>query len=169
MLGLFLPCILGAGHIPKSQPFPAWGIAAHRGERLTKLMGGFGLFLALFFWIVWEHRPFERGPGLQAAHRDGSRKGRKLAKQDIRRVDYTALAIFVVWGIVFLTPSIVAVQLLIVAVSANIANFTMAFSAADYPPQEEGAPEGVPVADLEGSTAHRIRPFLRLLLQGLHP
>ena len=56
----------------------------------------------------------------------GSERLRRLARNDIRRIYYVLLAAFVVWGILYMN---ITVPLIVLAISANIANFTMALSA----------------------------------------
>jgi hypothetical protein len=51
---------------------------------------------------------------------------RKLAKMDIRRIYYILLLAFFIWGVSYVNISL---PLIILAISANIANFTMALSA----------------------------------------
>jgi hypothetical protein len=51
---------------------------------------------------------------------------RKWSKEDIRKVYYFLLIVFVIWGGLFMN---ITLPLIIFAVSANIANFTMALSA----------------------------------------
>lgn len=51
---------------------------------------------------------------------------RKFAKDDIRKIYYLLLIVFVVWGSLFVN---ITIPIVIFAVSANIANFTMALSA----------------------------------------
>jgi hypothetical protein len=51
---------------------------------------------------------------------------RRWAKEDIRRVYYAILVVFVIWGALFIGY---AFPLFLVALSANVANFTMALSA----------------------------------------
>jgi len=56
----------------------------------------------------------------------GSERLRRLARNDIRRIYYVLLAAFMVWGILYMN---ITVPLIVLAISANIANFTMALSA----------------------------------------
>jgi hypothetical protein len=51
---------------------------------------------------------------------------RRWAKADIRKVYYTLLIVFFAWGVAFVN---ITLPIIIFAVSANIANFTMALSA----------------------------------------
>ena len=51
---------------------------------------------------------------------------RRLSNNDIRKIYYVLLAVFVIWGVSYMNMS---VPLFILAISANIANFTMALSA----------------------------------------
>ncbi len=131
MLGMFLPAILYVGTIPAGTTLPSWGIAASSASGLVAQMGKFGWFLALFlgFWIMYStaisnvdmvvrqstDMLWFASPGI-----------RNYAKKDIRKVYYTLLLIFLIWG---LTMMNVALPLTILMISANIANFTMALSA----------------------------------------
>jgi hypothetical protein len=135
MIGMFLPAILACGLIPRGSALPGWGIAAYQGETLTKLMGpaGWAIALILGFWILYS-------TGLSNVDLVcrqvtdllwcGSERARRWAKEDIRRIYYLAIVTFIFWGCIYLTPGIVTLPLILVAVSANIANFTMALSAA---------------------------------------
>ena len=51
---------------------------------------------------------------------------RRLAKMDIKKVYYILLLFFAIWGISYMNISL---PLIILAISANVANFTMALSA----------------------------------------
>jgi hypothetical protein len=51
---------------------------------------------------------------------------REWAKKDIRKIYYLLLIVFVLWGSLFMN---IWLPLIIFAISANIANFTMALSA----------------------------------------
>jgi hypothetical protein len=55
-----------------------------------------------------------------------SPKVREWAKNDIRKVYYALLAAVLVWGTIYVN---IALPLIILAISANVANFTMAISA----------------------------------------
>jgi hypothetical protein len=57
-------------------------------------------------------------PGLQQV--------RKWAKNDIRKVYYALLVLVLVWGTIYVN---ITLPLIILAISANVANFTMALSA----------------------------------------
>jgi hypothetical protein len=51
---------------------------------------------------------------------------RKFSKEDIRRTYYLLLIVFFAWGCIFVN---ITLPIIIFAISANIANFTMALSA----------------------------------------
>jgi len=131
MLGMFLPGILYVGTLPVGQSLPSWGIAASSSSGLVQHLGQFGWFLALFFgfWILYSTAI----SNVDLVVRQGtdmlwfaSDKIRNLAKNDIRKVYYVLLGAFAIWGISYMN---IAVPLIILAVSANVANFTMALSA----------------------------------------
>jgi hypothetical protein len=131
MAGMFLPGILYVAVLPAGQTLPSWGIAASSASGLIKQLGSFGWFLALFFgfWIMYStaisnvdlvvrqstDMLWFASPGI-----------RNFAKNDIRKIYYVLLLIFVIWGILYMN---ISVPLIILAISANIANFTMALSA----------------------------------------
>jgi hypothetical protein len=131
MAGMFLPGILYVAVLPRGMTLPSWGIAASSASGLIAKLGNFGWFLALFFgfWILYSTAI----SNVDLVVRQGtdmlwfsSERARKWAKQDIRRIYYFFLAIFMVWGCSFIN---IAVPLIVLAISANIANFTMALSA----------------------------------------
>jgi hypothetical protein len=117
--------------MPAGKALPSWGIAASTASGLILKMGNFGWFLALFFgfWIMYStaisnvdlvvrqstDMLWFASPGL-----------RKWAKEDIRKIYYGLLIVFVIWGLMYVN---ITLPLIIFAVSANIANFTMALSA----------------------------------------
>jgi hypothetical protein len=131
MIGMFLPGILYVAVMPAGKALPSWGIAASTASGLILQMGNFGWFLALFFgfWIMYStaisnvdlvvrqstDMLWFASPGL-----------RKWAKEDIRKIYYGLLIVFVIWGLMYVN---ITLPLIIFAISANIANFTMALSA----------------------------------------
>lgn len=131
MIGMFLPGILYVAMLPRGQKLPAWGIAASTGSGLIQQLGSFGWFLALFFgfWILYSTAI----SNVDLVVRQTTdmlwfsvESIRRWAKADIRRVYYTLLIVFFAWGVTFVN---IALPLVIFAISANIANFTMALSA----------------------------------------
>ncbi len=131
MAGMFLPGILYVGTLPRGQSLPAWGIAASTASGLIQQMGNFGWFLALFFgfWILYS-TAISNVDLVVRQSTDmlwfGVEGIRKWAKADIRKIYYTLLVVFFVWGVAFVN---ITLPIVIFAVSANIANFTMALSA----------------------------------------
>jgi len=131
MLGMFLPGILYVGTLPRGGDLPSWGIAASPASGLVKSLGNFGWFLALFFgfWILFSTAI----SNVDLVVRQASDmlwwsmdRLRVWVKEDIRRVYYPLLIIFFLWGVLFVN---ITLPLVIFAVSANVANFTMALSA----------------------------------------
>jgi hypothetical protein len=131
MIGMFLPGILYVAVIPRGTTLPSWGIAASSASGLIAQLGNFGWFLALFFgfWILYS-TAISNVDLVVRQSTDmlwfASEKIRKRAKQDIRWIYYLLLIVFVIWGSLFMN---ITLPLIIFAVSANIANFTMALSA----------------------------------------
>jgi hypothetical protein len=131
MIGMFLPGILYVAVLPRGSSLASWGIAASAASGLILKLGNFGWFLALFFgfWILYStaisnvdlvtrqctDMLWFSSPGV-----------RKFAKEDIRKIYYLLLLVFMVWGCSFIN---ITLPIIIFAVSANIANFTMAISA----------------------------------------
>ncbi|MGA2463305.1 MAG: Nramp family divalent metal transporter [Thermodesulfobacteriota bacterium] len=131
MAGMFLPGILYVAVLPRGMTLPSWGIAASSASGLILKLGNFGWFLALFFgfWILYSTAI----SNVDLVVRQGtdmlwfaSEKVRKFAKMDIRRIYYLLLLGFMIWGCSFINMTL---PLIILAVSANVANFTMALSA----------------------------------------
>lgn len=131
MAGMFLPGILYVGVLPRGMTLPSWGIAASSAGGLIPKMGNVGWFLALFFgfWILYS-TTMNNVDLVVRQSTDmvwfASERVRKWAKVDIRRIYYFFLAVFMVWGCLFVN---VAVPLVVLAISANIANCTIAVSA----------------------------------------
>ncbi len=131
MIGMFLPGILYCGVLPRGQALPSWGIAASSASGLIIKLGYFGWFLALFFgfWIMYS-TAISNVDLVVRQSTDmlwfASPRIRTWAKLDIRRVYYFLLLVFVLWGLMYVN---ITLPLIIFAVSANIANFTMALSA----------------------------------------
>ena len=131
MIGMFLPGILYCGVLPRGEALPSWGIAASAASGLIIKLGNFGWFLALFFgfWILYTTAI----SNVDLVVRQGTdmlwfavERARKWSKEDIRRIYYLLLIVFIIWGSLYVH---VTLPLIIFAVSANIANFTMALSA----------------------------------------
>lgn len=131
MAGMFLPGILYVASLPRGETLPSWGIAASPASGLVKSMGNFGWFLALFFgfWILYSTAI----SNVDLVVRQASDmlwwswgRLRTWVKEDIRRVYYPLLIIFFLWGALFVN---ITLPIVIFAISANIANFTMALSA----------------------------------------
>ena len=131
MAGMFLPGILYVAMIPAGESLPAWGIAASTTSGLVKQLGTFGWFLALFFgfWILYS-TAISNVDLVVRQSTDmlwfASERLRNFVKNDIKKIYYVLLLVFVIWGISFFN---ISTPLVILALSANIANFTMALSA----------------------------------------
>src|SRR5512136_518511 len=131
MIGMFLPGILYVAVLPRGIDLPSWGIAASTASGLIIKLGNFGWFLALFFgfWILYSTAisnvdlVVRQSTDMLWFSSEGLRK---FAKMDIRRIYYPLLIIFVAWGVTYMNTS---APLIILAISANVANFTMAVSA----------------------------------------
>lgn len=131
MLGMFLPGILYCGVLPRGQALPSWGIAASTASGLIIKLGNFGWFLALFFgfWIMYSTAISNVDLVVRQATDMlwfASPGTRRFAKDDIRRIYYLLLIVFIIWGLSFVN---ITLPLIIFAISANIANLTMALSA----------------------------------------
>ena len=131
MIGMFLPGILYCGVLPRGQALASWGIAASSASGLIIKLGYFGWFLALFFgfWIMYS-TAISNVDLVVRQSTDmlwfAAPRLRNWAKLDIRRVYYFLLLVFVIWGLLFVN---ITLPIIIFAISANIANFTMALSA----------------------------------------
>ena len=131
MIGMFLPGILYVAVLPRGMDLPSWGIAASSASGLILKLGNFGWFLALFFgfWILYSTAISNVDLVVRQCTDmlwSASEGVRKFAKEDIRRIYYLLLIVFIVWGSAFVN---ITLPIIIFAVSANIANFTMALSA----------------------------------------
>ena len=132
MAGMFLPGILYVAVLPRGQALPAWGIAASSASGLILKMGNFGWFLALFFgfWILYSTAISNVDLVVRQSTdmlwfcigKDSENSQRWI----YRRIYYPLLLILTVWAVAYMNTS---APLIILAISANIANFTMALSA----------------------------------------
>jgi hypothetical protein len=131
MAGMFLPGILYVAVLPAGASLPQWGIAASSASGLVKQLGSFGWFLALFFgfWIMYS-TAISNVDLVVRQSTDmlwfASDRIRKLSNNDIRKIYYALLLVFAIWGVSYMNMTL---PLIILAISANIANFTMALSA----------------------------------------
>ncbi|MHB1131339.1 MAG: Nramp family divalent metal transporter [Chloroflexota bacterium] len=131
MLGMLLPAVLYVTMLPRGQALPSWGIAVSPASGLQQIMGPSGFYLIVFFgfWILFSTAI----SNIDLVCRQvtdmlwfASDNVRNWAKRDIRRVYYTILGLIVIWGFGAMN---VTLPLVLLAVSANVANFTMALSA----------------------------------------
>jgi hypothetical protein len=131
MIGMFLPGILYVAVLPRGIDLPSWGIAASSASGLILKLGNFGWFLALFFgfWILYSTAISNVDLVVRQCTDMlwfASPGARKFAKEDIRKIYYLLLFAFMIWGCSFIN---ITLPIIIFAVSANIANLTMALSA----------------------------------------
>jgi len=131
MLGMLLPGVLYVSVMPRGQPLPSWGIAVSTASGLLQRFGQFGFYLIVFFgfWILFSTALSNTDLVCRQATDMlwfASPRTRKVAKEDIRYVYYGLMAAIVIFGI---TTINVAAPAVLLALSANIASFTMALSA----------------------------------------
>lgn len=135
MLGMLLPGILYVSMIPKGTTLPSWGLAVSPASGMVQRFGPLGLYMVAFigFWVLFSTAvsnldlvPRQTADMLWYA----SDRVRKWSDNDLRKVYYALLISAVAFGILYLFFNISAMlPLVIFAISANIANFTMALSA----------------------------------------
>jgi len=135
MLGMLLPGLLYVSMIPKGTALPSWGLAVSPASGMVQRFGPLGLYMVAFigFWVLFSTAvsnldlvPRQIADMLWYA----SDRVRKWSNQDLRKVYYVLLISVVVFGILYLAFNISAsIPIIIFAISANIANFTMALSA----------------------------------------
>ena len=131
MLGMALPGILYVSQLPKGISLPQWGIAVSSSSGLMQRYGMLGLYIiaAMGFWILFSSAM----SNLDLVPRQctdmlwyASDRIRRLSKNDIRKVYYIILLAVIVWGTIYVN---ITLPIIILAISANVANFTMALSA----------------------------------------
>jgi hypothetical protein len=127
MLGMALPGILYVSQVPRGTTLAPWGIAVSAAQHFGTL--GLYMIAAMGFWILFSSAM----SNLDLVPRQctdmlwyASPRVREWAKKDIRKVYYFLLIAVLVWGSIYVN---IYVPLIILAISANIANFTMALSA----------------------------------------
>ena len=126
MLGMALPGILYVSQIAPGTTLPSWGIAVAAAERFGML--GLYMIAGMGFWILFSSAM----SNLDLVPRQctdmlwyASPKVREWSKGDIRKVYYALLIAVLVWGTIYVN---ITLPLIILAISANVANFTMALS-----------------------------------------
>jgi len=131
MLGMALPGILYVSQLPVGMSLPPWGIAVSSSSGMIQRFGILGLYIiaAMGFWILFSSAM----SNLDLVPRQctdmlwfASERIRKLSKNDIRKVYYCLLLAVLIWGSIYVN---IALPIVILAISANVANFTMALSA----------------------------------------
>ena len=127
LLGMALPGILYVSQIAPGTKLASWGIAVAAAERFGTL--GLYMIAAMGFWILFSSAM----SNIDLVPRQctdmlwySSERIRKWAKNDIRKVYYGMLIAVIIWGTIYVN---ISVPLIILAISANVANFTMALSA----------------------------------------
>ncbi len=132
ILGMFLPAILYVSSLPPGTTLPAWGIAVSTSSGLVQHFGILGLYMVAFigFWVLFSTAisnvdlvPRQATDMLWYS----SPAVRKWAKGDIRKVYYGLLLGVMIWGGIYMN---ITLPLVIFAISANVAHFTMALSSA---------------------------------------
>jgi hypothetical protein len=131
MVGMLLPGILYVSQLPPGQSLASWGIAVSPASGMVQHFGILGLYMIAFigFWVLFSTAisnvdlvPRQCTDMLWFA----SDRVRKWAKNDIRKVYYVLLIGVIVWGSLYMN---ITLPIIIFAISANVANFTMALSA----------------------------------------
>ena len=127
LLGMALPGILYVSQIAPGTKLASWGIAVAAAQRFGTL--GLYMIAAMGFWILFSSAM----SNIDLVPRQctdmlwySSERIRKWAKNDIRKVYYGMLIAVIIWGTIYVN---ISVPLIILAISANVANFTMALSA----------------------------------------
>jgi hypothetical protein len=127
LLGMALPGILYVCQVPRGTTLASWGIAVSAAQRFGTL--GLYMIAAMGFWILFSSAM----SNIDLVPRQctdmlwyGSPRVRKWAKNDIRKVYYGMLIAVIVWGTIYVN---ITLPIIILAISANVANFTMALSA----------------------------------------
>ena len=127
MLGMALPGLLYVSQIAPGTTLPQWGIAVAAAERFGML--GLYMIAGIGFWILFSSAM----SNLDLVPRQctdmlwyASPRVRAWAKNDIRKVYYALLIAVLIWGTIYVN---ITLPIIILAISANVANFTMALSA----------------------------------------
>jgi hypothetical protein len=127
MLGMALPGLLYVSQIAPGTTLPQWGIAVAAAQRFGML--GLYMIAGIGFWILFSSAM----SNLDLVPRQctdmlwyASPQVRALAKNDIRKVYYALLIAVLIWGTIYVN---ITLPIIILAISANVANFTMALSA----------------------------------------
>jgi hypothetical protein len=135
MIGMLLPGILYVTMIPRGTTLPSWGLAVSPASGMIQRFGPLGLYIVAFigFWVLFSTAvsnldlvPRQTADMLWYA----SERVRKWSQEDLRKVYYFLLIAVVVWAVLYLGLNWASsLPIIIFAMSANIANFTMALSA----------------------------------------
>ena len=168
---MLLPGILYVSQLPRGQIASELGYRRFAASGLVQHFGILGLYMIAFigFWVLFSTAisnvdlvPRQCTDMLWFA----SERVRRWAKNDIRKVYYALLIGVIVWGIAVVN---ITLPIIIFAISANVANFTMALSSIltirvkrKFLPRNSGRRSGV--SDHDGQ--HRV---LRVLLYAVRP
>ena len=123
IIGMILPGLLAWGLAP-GQEMTAWGVAAYEAQILSKVWGAFGWGFGL---LVGALTLFKTQVGLLDVITRNTTdilwkvEGvRKWAKEDVRRVYYTIVIIYLIWTAIALN---LTRPFWLIVISANMANF----------------------------------------------
>jgi Mn2+/Fe2+ NRAMP family transporter len=131
MIGMLLPGLLAVALLPPGTTIGGWGVAAYQGDAFRKLWGPIGFIAAIGIgWIIC----FNTQIGIVENYIrqivdmawSGIKGIREWAKGDVRRVYYPITVVYMIWAFIVMN---VGAPLVLLAISANIANLIMVITA----------------------------------------
>ncbi|MEM2793228.1 MAG: Nramp family divalent metal transporter, partial [Candidatus Methanomethylicia archaeon] len=125
MLGMYLPALIASSILPRGQSLPAWGVAAHIANEYAGIVGPWGYYLISLIGLTVLFSS-ALGAYVDAVPRNltdtlwGLESIRRWSGNDIRKVYYTILIVYILFSIYALYQT---QPLILVTIAANIANF----------------------------------------------
>ena len=130
LIGMFLTVNMAVGTMPAGTDIAGLAAGAYQAEYLRASVGEFMWILTLLngFWILLSTQLVVMD-GLVRVTTDimwtALPEVRRVAKDDVRKVYYGLLAVFIIWGCFALT---LAQPIVLVLIGANVAGFILVFS-----------------------------------------
>ena len=129
-LGMYLNCIVAAEVIPRGTELQGLAAGAYQADYLREVGGPIVAFMALLngFWILLGSQIVLTDGFVRLATDilwGGSKKIRDIAKGDIRRIYYTFIIIFAVWGCIAIN---IGRPHTLILIASNSAGFILMFA-----------------------------------------
>lgn len=136
-IGMYLPNVLVSAVIPRGSQLAQWSIAAYQADALKNAVGTIGWFIPILagFWILFSTQlgsvdMFTRT--VTDVLWFTSPRVRSWSGQQIKRLYYTVLAVFVIWALAafVMVYGIKAQPIFLILLAANMSNVVLALTGA---------------------------------------